>query len=63
VVKNDLDRYSLSHRVLVDINGHAIPLAPFELQIAYKLGMGSEKDLEDARQLSVPAARLREVGL
>jgi hypothetical protein len=82
-VKNDLDRYSLAHRITVDINGHLVPLAPFELQIAYKLYMGSAKDLEDARhllvvlderlnrpelqsflvRLSVPAARLSEVGL
>jgi hypothetical protein len=52
-VKNDLDRYSLAHRVTVDINGHPIPLAPLELQIAYKLDMGSEKDVEDARHLLI----------
>jgi len=50
-VKNDLDRYSLEHRRHVKIADRSLCLSPLELQIPYKLFLGSEKDIEDARFL------------
>lgn len=50
-VKNDLDRYSLEHRRHVKIADRSLYLSPLELQIPYKLFLGSEKDIEDARFL------------
>ncbi|MBU3967938.1 MAG: hypothetical protein KKG76_11305 [Euryarchaeota archaeon] len=50
-VKNDLDRYSLDHRKHVKIADRSLYLSPLELQIPYKLFLGSEKDIEDARFL------------
>ena len=40
--------YSLDQRIEVLLNGHPIYTSELEMQIAYKLGMGSEKDIEDA---------------
>ncbi|HLC68351.1 MAG TPA: hypothetical protein VJH24_00800 [Candidatus Bilamarchaeaceae archaeon] len=43
---------SLSHPVEVTINKkHKINISPLELQVAYKLYLGSKKDWEDARYL------------
>ncbi len=50
-VKNDLDRYSLEHRKHVKLADRSLYLSPLELQIPYKLFLGSEKDIEDARFL------------
>jgi len=50
-VKNDLDRYSLDHRRHVKLADRSLYLSPLELQIPYKLFLGSEKDIEDARFL------------
>ncbi len=50
-VKNDLDRYSLEHRRHVKLADGSLYLSPLELQIPYKLFLGSEKDIEDARFL------------
>jgi len=50
-VKNDLDRYSLEHSRHVKLANRSLFLSPFELQIPYKLFLGSEKDIEDARFL------------
>jgi hypothetical protein len=47
-VKNDLDRYSLDHRMHVKLSHRSLYLSPFEMQIPYKLFLGSEKDIEDA---------------
>ncbi|MFW6004805.1 MAG: hypothetical protein ACOCPV_04140 [Halodesulfurarchaeum sp.] len=33
------------------IAGHTIPVGPLELQIAYKLSLGAQKDIEDAVHL------------
>ncbi len=50
--KKDTDYYSLNNRVKVIINKeYTIMTAPIELQIAYKLYLGSEKDELDARHL------------
>ena len=50
-VKNDLDRYSLENRRQVKLADKSFYLSPLELQIPYKLFLGSEKDIEDARFL------------
>ncbi len=50
-VKNDLDRYSRENRRHVKIADRSLYLSPLELQIPYKLFLGSEKDIEDARFL------------
>lgn len=50
-IKNDLDRYSLENRKHVKIADRSLYLSPLELQIPYKLFLGSEKDIEDARFL------------
>ena len=43
--------WSLRKAVEVNVNGKKIPIGPLELQIAYKLHLGSDKDFEDARHL------------
>ncbi len=50
-VKSDLDRYSLEHRKHVKLGSGSLFISPLELQIPYKLFLGSEKDIEDARFL------------
>jgi hypothetical protein len=41
-------RYALARRVAVSIAGDVLYVSPLELQIAYKLWLGSDKDFEDA---------------
>ncbi|MDO9096749.1 MAG: hypothetical protein Q7U60_01310 [Candidatus Methanoperedens sp.] len=50
-VKNDLDRYSLENRRHIKLANGSLYISPLELQIPYKLFLGSEKDIEDARFL------------
>ena len=50
-VKNDLDRYSMDNRKHVKLNEKSLFISPLELQIPYKLFLGSKKDIEDARFL------------
>ena len=50
-VKNDLDRYSLENRRHIKLADRSLYISPLELQIPYKLFLGSEKDIEDARFL------------
>ncbi len=47
----DTDRYALENRVQVALNGRRLWIGPLEMQVAFKLWLGSDKDLEDARQL------------
>jgi hypothetical protein len=47
-VKDDYDRYALDHRTAVEFSGNRLFISPLELQIAYKLHLGSDKDIEDA---------------
>ncbi len=50
--KNEFDKFSLSNATVVIINKvHTLRISPFELQIPYKLHLGSKKDFEDARFL------------
>lgn len=48
---NYVHRKALNEKITVVLNGVPIPISPLELQIAYKLFLGSEKDIEDARFL------------
>ena len=46
--KNDTDFFSLNNPIKVILNDNEILISPLEMQIAYKLYLGSEKDIEDA---------------
>ncbi|MBI3623908.1 hypothetical protein HY212_07565 [Candidatus Pacearchaeota archaeon] len=50
-IKNELDRFSFENKIKVLIEANTFYISPLELQIAYKLFLGSEKDIEDARHL------------
>jgi len=47
-VKNDFDIISLEEHRLVKIDNKSLKISPMELQIAFKLYLGSDKDIEDA---------------
>ncbi|MBU2100026.1 hypothetical protein KKB11_02230, partial [Candidatus Micrarchaeota archaeon] len=49
--KSDLDKYSLENKVKVELNNEILYTSKMELQIAYKLYLGSDKDIEDAIHL------------
>jgi hypothetical protein len=49
--KSKYNEYSLEKRVIVLLNGETLYTSEIELQIAYKVFLGSEKDYEDARHL------------
>lgn len=49
--KVELDDWTLEQRKEVLLNKQKIFISPLELQISYKLFLGSEKDIEDARFL------------
>ncbi|MFH1100601.1 MAG: hypothetical protein V1726_00995 [Methanobacteriota archaeon] len=49
--KIELDTWTLTHRKTVLLNKKRIYISPLELQISYKLFLGSEKDIEDAKYL------------
>ena len=52
-LKSDFDYISLNNSIKVTLNEKFdILISPLELQIAYKLYLGSSKDLEDARYLN-----------
>ena len=50
-LKDEKDAYCLNNAVKLEINRKTIFISPIELQIAYKLALGSIKDIEDARFL------------
>ena len=51
-VKKPLDMSTMAGRVKVTFNGkHVIYMSPIELQVAFKLWLGSDKDYEDARYI------------
>ncbi len=51
IIKNDIDSYSYENKIKAVINKKELFISPIEMQIAYKLFLGSEKDLEDAKHL------------
>jgi hypothetical protein len=46
--KAELDFYTLDNRLEFVLNGKPLFISPLELQIAYKLYLGSSKDVQDA---------------
>ncbi|WP_457750885.1 hypothetical protein [Thermococcus sp.] len=46
--KDEFHREALEGRIPVHFNGRTIYISPIELQIAYKLYLGTDKDVEDA---------------
>jgi hypothetical protein len=51
--KDDFDRYAMNMANVVTFEDIQFSLSPIELQIAYKLYLGSDKDIEDAVYLWV----------
>ncbi len=49
--KDDFDRFSLSNRMKAVFDDRSLFISPIEMQIAYKLWLSSEKDIEDALYL------------
>jgi hypothetical protein len=49
----DLDKWTLNNKLRVLCNDAEIYISPIELQIAYKLFLSSEKDIEDAEYLYI----------
>ncbi len=49
--KSKYNRYSLEQKIAVLLNGEKLMTSELELQIAFKLSLGSDKDFEDARHL------------
>lgn len=49
--KTSLDQWTLKERREVNLNNYKIFISPIELQIPFKLFLGSEKDIEDAKYL------------
>ncbi|MCD6575674.1 MAG: hypothetical protein J7K73_00770 [Nanoarchaeota archaeon] len=50
-IKTEIDKYAIKNKVKVKLEKHFVVVSPLELQIAYKLFLGSDKDIEDARYL------------
>lgn len=49
--KDEIDLWTIEHRQLVLFNKNILYISPIELQIPFKLFLGSEKDIEDAKHL------------
>ncbi len=49
--KSELDKWTLSNKKEVLVDNYELFISPLELEIPYKLYLGSEKDIEDARFL------------
>jgi hypothetical protein len=50
-VRDQFDRASLANAMTAQIDGESLPIGPLELQIAYKLSLGTPTDIEDAVHL------------
>lgn len=50
-VHQALEQEALDHRLRVLLNNRTLFISPIELQIAFKLFLGSDKDYEDAKHL------------
>jgi len=48
---DNFEKTALKESLKAELNSDEIPISPIELQIAYKLYLSSEKDLEDALHL------------
>jgi len=49
--RDEFDRASLGDSITARIGGETIPIGPLELQIGYKLSLGTRTDIEDAVHL------------
>ena len=49
--KTFYDSYAIKNPLKLELNENTVNISPLELQIAYKMALNSEKDLEDARFL------------
>ncbi|WP_049934756.1 hypothetical protein [Haloplanus natans] len=64
--RDEFDRASLENSITARIGGKTVPIGPLELQIAYKLHLGAQEDIEDAVHLytlfeeSLSVSRLKE---
>ncbi len=47
----DTDFYSLENAMQIVCKNNTLMMGPFDIQIAYKLYMGSDKDIEDAKYI------------
>lgn len=47
-LKDDVDRHVLENRTAVNLPGASLSISPIDIQIAYKVYLGSDKDIEDA---------------
>ena len=47
----ELDQWTLDHRKKIVVNGRTLFISPLELQIPFKLFLGTDKDIEDATYL------------
>lgn len=63
-VSTAVDSYSMHNALSVELDGCAtkIRISPLELQIAFKLHLGSDKDFEDALHLYVTMERILDMG-
>ena len=50
-LKDDIARSVLFNRVEVNLSGVRVYISPIDIQIAYKMYLGSQKDIEDALYL------------
>jgi hypothetical protein len=53
MIKKYVEKYSFEKSIFVLIDKQKLKIFPLEMQIAYKLDLGSEKDMEDAKHLYV----------
>lgn len=49
--RDEFDRASLRNAISARIDDETLPIGPFELQVAYTLYLGMQKDIEDAVHL------------
>jgi hypothetical protein len=49
--KIEIDFWTIAERKEVILNNYKMFISPLELQISFKLYLGSEKDIEDAKHL------------
>jgi len=51
IISNKVHEYSFSNKLKLFLKDKIFYISPLEMQVAYKLYLGSEKDLEDAKHL------------
>lgn len=61
--KIELDSWTLSERKRVIVNNYGLFVSPLELEIPYKLFLGSDKDIEDAKFLYALFKKHLDIGL